>query len=187
LPADKDSILQELLVLRCKRGDAQAFTELVRTWERRLFFFIRRLVATEEDAWDVLQQTWLKVTQGIRSLNNSRNLPTWLYSIARRTAMSHWRGYYREQSHIAEKAELTGVADENENSEFENAERVAAALSRISLPHREVLTLHFLEELSLDEIAEVLGIPQGTVKSRLSYAKRALRAVLQQQEDGTHA
>jgi RNA polymerase sigma-70 factor (ECF subfamily) len=186
LAADKETILLELLVLRCKRGDAPAFAELVRTWERRLFFYVRRLVGSEEDAWDVLQQTWLKVVQGIKALDNPRHLPAWLYSIARRTAMSQWRDYYREQLHIAEQADVTEVADEGDNDcgAFENAEQVAAGLSRISLDHREVLTLYFLNDLSLNDIAAVLDIPQGTVKSRLSYAKRALRAVLEQENGG---
>jgi RNA polymerase sigma-70 factor (ECF subfamily) len=89
--------------------------------------------------------------------------------------------------HIAEQADVTEVADEGDNDcgAFENAEQVAAGLSRISLDHREVLTLYFLNDLSLNDIAAVLDIPQGTVKSRLSYAKRALRAVLEQ-ENGSH-
>lgn len=180
--SNKDTILQNLLVLRCQRGDQQAFSELIRLWEMRLFFYIRRLVATEEDAWDVLQQTWVKVFQGIRSLKHPEKLPTWLYKIVRLAAMNHWRGHYREQSHLTEKAQQTADAHEDENEAFENAEQVAFALSRISLAHREVLTLYFLDDLSLGEIADVLSVPLGTVKSRLSYAKRALRAVLEQED-----
>jgi hypothetical protein len=60
--------LLELLVLRCKRGDRAAFDEMVRQWEGRLFYYVRRLVAAEEDAWDVLQQTWINVFRDIKSL-----------------------------------------------------------------------------------------------------------------------
>jgi RNA polymerase sigma-70 factor (ECF subfamily) len=174
-------ILQELLVLRCKRGDANAWAELVRAWEKRLFFFVRRLVASEEDAWDVLQQTWLKAVLAIQSLHDARRLPAWLYSIARRTAITHWRGYYREQSHLAERAEGMETADGCEECQFENAEEVAAGMSRLSLEHCEALTLFFMDDLSLDEMAQVLSVPLGTVKSRLYYAKRALRGVLEQE------
>ena len=69
-----------------------------------------------------------------------------------------------------------------ETKPFEDAERVHRALGCVSLAHREVLTLFFLEDLSQEQMAEVLGIPLGTVKSRLSYAKRTLRSVLQQEE-----
>jgi RNA polymerase sigma-70 factor (ECF subfamily) len=181
MPKSKDAIRLELLLLRCRRGDRQAFTELIRDWERRLFFYVRRIVATEEDAWDVLQQTWLKVFAGIKGLTHAENLPAWLYKVARLTAMSHWRSYYREQSHLAAKAQEIDTAEDDEHYDFEDAEEVAVALSRISLDHREVLTLYFLDDLSLDEIADVLGIPAGTVKSRLCYAKRSLRAVLEQE------
>ena len=67
LVADKQRIYRELLFLRCKRGERQALEELVRDWEPRLFYYVRRLVRTEEDAWDVLQQTWTKVLKGIRT------------------------------------------------------------------------------------------------------------------------
>jgi RNA polymerase sigma-70 factor (ECF subfamily) len=80
-------------------------------------------------------------------------------------------------------ADLVGLADTEEGWQFEDAEQVHRALSRISLAHREALTLYFLEDLSLEQMAEVLAIPVGTVKSRLCYAKRALRAVLERKED----
>ena len=182
---DPQDILQEWLIVRCKRGDRQAFDELIHRWEDRLFYYVRRLVGTEEDAWDVLQQTWMKVFKAIRSLDDPRSLPAWLYQIARRTAASHWRGYYRTDILRAEDVDLGEVAASEENLHFDDAERVHFGLSRISLAHREALTLHFLEDLSLEQMAEVLDIPAGTVKSRLHYAKRALHAVLQRQE-GNH-
>jgi RNA polymerase sigma-70 factor, ECF subfamily len=183
LPRDKQTILQELLVLRCIRGDSRAFDELFRQWEERLFYYIRRLVANEADAWDVLQQTWIKVFKGIKTLNTPERLPIWLYQIARCTALSHWRGHYRQQSRLEENSNLTEIAATDDIDRFDGAEQVHLGLSRISLAHREVLTLHFLENFSLEEMAEILGIPPGTAKSRLFYAKRALRAVLEPKEE----
>jgi RNA polymerase sigma factor (sigma-70 family) len=184
LPRDKQAILQELVILRCIRGERQAFDELIRQWEERLFYYIRRLVATEEDAWDVLQETWMKVFKGIKTLNAPERLPIWLYQIARCTASSHWRGHYREQARIEEHNDLTQRAAAEESDHFDDCEQVHLGLSRISLAHREVLTLHFLEDFSLEQMAEILDIPPGTAKSRLFYAKRALRAVLEQKEGG---
>jgi len=157
---------------------------LIRQWEERLFYYIRRLVATEEDAWDVLQQTWMKVFKGIKTLKNPERLPVWLYQIARCTALSHWRGRYREQAHVEEHGDLSAIAATGETDRFDDSEQVHLGLSRIALVHREVLTLHFLEDFSLEQIAEILGIPPGTAKSRLFYAKRALRAVLEPKENG---
>jgi RNA polymerase sigma-70 factor, ECF subfamily len=184
LARDRQAILLELLVLRCKRGEKQAFDELIRQWEGRLLFYVRRLVATEEDAWDVLQHTWIKVFKGIKALDDPQRLPTWLYQIARRTAASHWRDQYRAWARTEDNADLAEAAAAEEAWHFEDAEQVHRALGRISLAHREVLTLHFLEDLSLEQMAEVLAVPLGTVKSRLCYAKRALRTVLESEENG---
>jgi RNA polymerase sigma-70 factor (ECF subfamily) len=61
LHRDQDAIYQELLVLRCQRGDPAAMEELVRAWEKRLYYFLRQLVKNEQDAWDILQESWLRV------------------------------------------------------------------------------------------------------------------------------
>jgi Sigma-70 region 2 len=73
---DKQAVLQELLVLRCARGERQALEELIQGWQDRLFYFLRRLVPTEEDAWDVLQQTWLRVLRGICTLKEPDTEPS---------------------------------------------------------------------------------------------------------------
>lgn len=148
MATDRQAILLELLVLRCRRGEKRAFDELIRQWEGRLLFYVRRLVATEEDAWDVLQHTWIKVFRGIKALDDPQCLPTWLYQIARRTAASHWRDQYREWARTDDNADLAELAAAEEGWYFEDAEQVHRALGRISLVHREVLTLHFLEESS---------------------------------------
>ena len=177
----KDAIYCELLVLRCKRGQESAFEELVRHWENRLFYYVRRLVRTEDEAWDVLQHTWLVVVKSIKSLKDPRSLPTWLYRIARNVAFSHLRVKYREQAYLDEAGDVSEVEAKDEGHPFEDAEQVHRALDQISLAHKEALTLYLLKDLSMDQMAEVLSIPLGTVKSRLHHAKRALRAVLEQE------
>jgi RNA polymerase sigma-70 factor (ECF subfamily) len=179
---EKDAIYNELLVLRCRRGQKDALEELVRSWEKRLFYYVRRLIDDEQTAWHVLQETWVKVLPGIKKLREPRKLSAWLYSIARKTAISHLRAEYRERALF--DSEETAANIEQDNCEFslEDAEQVHYGLARISLPHREILTLFFLQDLSLEEIAGVLSIPRGTVKSRLHYARRALRAVLEKEE-----
>jgi RNA polymerase sigma factor (sigma-70 family) len=178
----KDAIYCELLVLRCQRGQKDALEELVSSWEKRLFYYIRRLIDDEQTAWQVLQETWLKVLPGIRKLREPRKLPAWLYSIARKTAISHLRAEYKRQA-LFETDEIAN-SSEQENCELslDDAEQIHYGLGRISLPHREILTLFFLQDLSLQEIACVLSVPRGTVKSRLHYARRALRAVLEKEE-----
>jgi RNA polymerase sigma-70 factor (ECF subfamily) len=178
----KDAIYRELLVLRCRQGRKDALEELVRNWEKRLFYYVRRLVGDEQTAWQVLQETWVKALRNIGQLREPRKLPGWLYSIARKTAISHLRAEYRERAFFETDESADNIEQDNWELRLEDAEQVHYGLGRISLRHREILTLFFLQDLSLEEIAGVLSIPRGTVKSRLYYARRALRAVLEKEE-----
>jgi RNA polymerase sigma factor (sigma-70 family) len=178
LPRDKDAVARELLALRCRRGDRAALEELIRTWEMRLLYFIRRLVRDEADGWDVLQETWLRVLKGIRSLHDPQSLAPWLYRVARNTALSHTRSREPPCETLENHPEVFTEEPVGGLPEFEDVEQVHRGLLSLSLPHREVLTLFFLEDLSVEEVATVLGVPPGTVKSRLYYAKRGLRKVL---------
>ena len=180
VPSERDRIYRELLALRCRRSEREAWRELIALWEPRLFYYVRRLVPQESDAWDVLQQTWLGVFQNIRSLTEVRTMPTWLYRIARNKAISKRRERTAEPTETLD--DRPGDIDEVDALEqFENAQAVHRALDELSLPHREALTLHFLQDLSLEQIADVLGVPIGTVKSRLHHAKRALRTILERE------
>lgn len=186
---DAEAILCELLVLRCRRGDPAAWREVIRLFERRLLYFLRRLIDAERDAWDVLQQTWMEAYKGLHRLAEPRALRTWLYRIAHCQAVSHLRRNSREPAALADDGSADAAqvpaepaTDADPFAAAEAAEEVHAGLARLSLPHREVLTLHFLEDLPVEEIALVLDVPPGTVKSRLHYAKRAFRDVLKREE-----
>jgi RNA polymerase sigma factor (sigma-70 family) len=180
--SQRQTAYYRLLVFRCARRDSQALDELVRTWERRLFYYVCRLVDDEQDAWDILQETWLKVIRGIGSLREPGALPAWLYRIARNTAMSHLRKRYADEALTDACEEMSDARVEQPDFAFEDAARVHEALDQLSPRHREALALCFLEDMSIDEIASVVGIPPGTVKSRLYHARRALREVLEAEE-----
>ncbi|MBU6402275.1 MAG: RNA polymerase sigma factor [Verrucomicrobia bacterium] len=179
-PADNasaDYIYQELLALRAKRGDDDAFEEIVRTFERPVFYYVRRLVESDEDAWDVLQQTWVKAFRGLGSLRETRRLRVWLYAIAHRTVMSHHRTAYRSQAVREEAFGSAAAVEPDAPPDPDDAERVHQALARLDPDFRAVLTLRFLEQLSVDETAEIIGVPSGTIKSRLFHAKKALKRI----------
>lgn len=177
--SEREQIYDELLALRCRRGDAGAWRELIAAWEPRLFYYVRRLVPQESDAWDVLQQTWLGAYRNIRSVDDPKALAAWLYRIARNQAISHRRRGGRAADLLEIIGEEPSASDDSDLAEFENAEAVHRRLDELSLAHREVLTLHFLADLSIEQIAGVLGVPVGTVKSRMHHGKRALRGLLE--------
>jgi len=180
---ESEAILSELLVLRCRRGDPQGWRGLVRLYEKRLLYYLRRLLRDESDAWDALQQTWVAAFRNLKKLREPRALRPWLYRIAHHQAIRMRRRKGQEISAVdvtGDSFALEAVADAPESSDWpaEAAERIHRGLAELSLAHREVLTLFFLERMPLDEIAQVLDLPVGTIKSRLHYAKRALREVV---------
>ena len=161
MPRNTQTILRELLVLRCQRGEREALAALAQEWQGRLFYYIRRLVESEEDAWDVLQQTWLQAFKGIGSLRDADRLPAWLYRIARCQAASRWRDHYRSAMTIDDAAVLDEVQSPEPDEPWGDTADLHRALEQISLPHREVLTLFFLEDLSLPEPAAARTAAQG--------------------------
>ena len=180
--SDSDSIRDELLLMRCQRGDREALRELIRRWEGRLFYFIRQIVGQEADAWDVLQETWICALRGLKNIRDRGALAPWLYRTARNHAYSFLRKRRAYTDRFRDLPDEVEDEDGDWEASLEEAERVHYSLGRIPLPLREVLTLHYLEDLSLARIAEVAGVPLGTVKSRLHYAKRALRKELEKED-----
>ena len=178
-------LIDELLVLRCQRGDLEARAELVRRFERPLRFYVRRLVGNDTDVWDVLQDTWIKALGGIRHLREPAALSVWLYRVARTAAYSHLRTQpppAESGTNGSAAAVVPWVEDADRLLRLEAIDRVHAALERLSPAHREVLSLVLLERFSVDEMAAVLGVPAGTVKSRLYHARLAMKAILEEQE-----
>jgi RNA polymerase sigma-70 factor (ECF subfamily) len=182
LGSRKEQIRSELLVLRYRRGDQTALEEIVSTWERPLFYYVRRLVGSEADAWDTLQQVWLQVVRRMGRLREPSSLPAWLYRIAHNAAVSHLRENPSFES-LSEDGVLVETVEGDAGPSFSEfgSQEIHRALDQLSLSHREVLTLRFLEGFSLAEIGEITGVSVGTVKSRLYYAKKAIREYLERE------
>lgn len=175
--SDRKLLESALLVVRYQRGDREAFAAIVRLWEASLFYYLRRLAPSEADAWELLQETWLKLFRSIAALRDPQALPAFLYTTARNTAFSRLRK--RElPDNESYSDEVHDESAGDDISAFDNADQVHHALDQLPLLQREVLTLYFLEDLSLDEMAATLEVPVGTVKSRLHYAKLAMRKIL---------
>lgn len=176
--SDVQILESALLVVRFQRGDTQAFEELVKLWEQPLFYYLRRMSRSEADAWELLQETWLKLFRSLASLRDPHTLPAFLYTTARHSAISRLRKRdFQETEGYTD--ELHDGTAEAEVSAFDNAELVHHALDQLPLAQREALTLFFLQDLSLEEITAMLEVPLGTVKSRIHYGKIAIRRILE--------
>jgi RNA polymerase sigma factor (sigma-70 family) len=164
----------ELLVIRCQLGERPAFEELVERWHPPVWKYIRRVAGDDDAAWDVAQDVWLRVLRGIVRLRAAASLRPWLFGIARRALMDRLRHQYAAPIDAdVDLAEL--VADTSSDASEEEIAAMERELARLPVIEREVLTLFYLRELSLTEVADVLGVPVGTVKSRLFRARRQLR------------
>jgi RNA polymerase sigma-70 factor (ECF subfamily) len=175
---EADLILCEMLVLRFQRHDRSAAEELVAFFEKPLLYYLRRLVRSEDDAWELLQETWISAFRALPGLRDTRALPAFLYRTVRNHALALLR-HRQADIRLHAAVDTPRYSTEPEPSfTAEDAAAVHAGLDRLPPPHSEVLTLFFLEDLTINEIATVLGIPPGTVKSRLHHAKKALKAIL---------
>lgn len=180
---ENDRIRFEWLALRCQSGDPAAFADLIAVMERPLLYYATSLTGNQDSALDVLQDVWLKVVHGIRKLRDPGSLRPWLYAITHGIAVDRIRRDYKRDK--AEQSQLDDALSLEEPSFEEDAAAIRDALSRLGVKHREVLVLHFLQDLSILEIAKVVGCSEGTVKSRIHYAKRQMKQILEGVKYGT--
>ncbi len=170
----EERLRDSLLVLRYQTSDQGALEELVELYHARLRYLLRQLLGNGADADDALQDVWLKVIRNLGRLRKPEAFAVWLYRIARNSA---YRRLGRRR-HVPLPAPAVIPADEPAHeSEFsaEEAARIHECLRRLTPEHREVLVLRFMEDMSYEEVAQVVDCNLGTVRSRIHYAKRALR------------
>jgi RNA polymerase sigma-70 factor (ECF subfamily) len=174
------------IALRCKRGDPEGFRELVEEMERPLLYYVAKLTGDADSALDVLQEVWARVFRTIGGLREPAALRTWVYRMARGLALNRVRSESTRRSREQAAVETAEVGDDGESPfDAEDIASLHAALDELDEKHREVLVLLFLEDLSIGEIAEIVAVPAGTVKSRIHYAKRAVRQHLKGKHDGS--
>jgi RNA polymerase sigma factor (sigma-70 family) len=173
----------ELLAVRCQLGEPAAFDLLIARWHPPLATFVRRLTGDEEAARDIMQDVWLRVLRGIGRLREPARLRAWLFTIARRAVMDRLRAQYAEPVAEEDDEALAGVAatdDVDASADLDEArDLLELELPRLPIVEREVLTLFYLRELTLSEVAGLLELPVGTIKSRLFRARRTLRMRLE--------
>jgi RNA polymerase sigma-70 factor, ECF subfamily len=167
----------EWIALRCQDGDDTGFEDLVALMQRPLLYYATKLTGNEQTACDVLQDVWVKVFRGIRGLKNPASLRPWLYRITHGLVVDRIRQHVSRER--AEEARVDGFQEGGDISfARDDASAIHEALNDLQPKHREVLILYFLEDFSLAEIAAVVGRSEGTVKSRIHYAKQRMKEIL---------
>ncbi len=170
---------EKKLILLSKEGDTGAFSILLRSCEKQLRNTAYALCA--EEAEDLLQETFIAAFLSIRKFRMQSSFYTWIYRIMMNTAYKNFRRKTRQKSFFNVIGRNIRVEEEKASAGFEDGskERVRNALARLPAIHREIITLHYLEELSLLEISQNLGISEGTAKSRLFNARALMKKMIE--------
>ena len=157
------------LIERTRKGDVESYNLLISRWEKRVYNYLLRILNSREDALDLSQDVFLKAYQNIRKLEDTSRFGPWLFRIAHNEAFSLFRKRKPED-------ELTGIEPSHEPVyPIELTLAASAALSKLSAEQREAVVLKIYQGFKFEEMAEVLGCPVSTVKSRLYSALELLK------------
>ena len=176
---------EQELVRAAGEGDSAAFEQLVRLYENKVYHLALRMCSNPEDAYDVAQEAFLAAWKGLPAFRGESGFSTWLYRLTSNAAIDHLRRAKKQTGDLSlDDEELNLDAADTAPLPQEAAEQgelqqaLAAGLRQLSDDHRSVLVLREMQELSYEEIAERLDLDLGTVKSRISRARNALRKIL---------
>jgi RNA polymerase sigma-70 factor (ECF subfamily) len=165
----------EALVARVARGDEAALRELLGRWERRLAHFLHRQTGGR-DVEDLYQEVWLRVVRAADRFDTRRRFSTWLFQIAVNLCRD-WQRRPPPEPHAG-----GGAVEPSHHDRTEDALDAARLLAVLPEAQREVVVLRYYHDLSEDEVANILDIPTGTVKSRLHHAVARLAALVREEE-----
>ncbi len=175
-----------LLVAASKNGDQDAFAQLVQRYQRRVFNLVYRMLQQYEEATEITQETFLAAWQGLPAFRGDARFPTWLYRIAYNCSLKQLELRKRDRAlQVALETEqvLEDANNENRaNAEIDARDRQALIqehLSHLPAKYRIVLILRHLQDMTYEEMAEILAIPIGTIKTHLFRARNLLKERLQ--------
>ncbi|MTI58518.1 MAG: sigma-70 family RNA polymerase sigma factor [Firmicutes bacterium] len=176
------------LIKRFRNNDESAFEELVLRYQKKVYNTVLRMLSNLDDASDITQEIFIKVYQNLEKFKGQSSFSTWLFSIAGNHCRDELRKRQKElkrssfDSIAEERKETEKVSDNNSNYQPEESSikneqfrDIEIALSKLSIEYREPLVLRDIQGFTYDEISKILDLPAGTVKSRLSRARRKLR------------
>ncbi len=175
-----EEVLTELLVMRTQDGDASAWRTLVGIWEKRLYRHARRLTGHHEAARDVTQEAWLAMLRGISRLDDPARFRPWAYRIVTNKAADWTRRQQRRRKLLASvQEEAARDAQDKPAANGGPLTDLREAIQQLPSDRRALISMLYVDGMSLEEIADVLRIPVGTVKSRLFSVRQELKAIIE--------
>ncbi|WP_420387759.1 RNA polymerase sigma factor [Roseivirga sp.] len=178
LSQDEERLKAHFLVLRSQLGDNEAFAELYKSFSQRTFRLLTGLLKNDL-ARDLNQEVWLSVYKRISSLDDPGRFRTWLFQITRNTAIDHFRSSKRQaELYDAWSDEMADPVTDLDDFEVPPGPVLGKVLEELSARLREVVVLNFYEGMDYEEIALILGVSLGTVKSRLFNAKVKIKELI---------
>ena len=172
-------------VREARAGNAGAWDVLWKRYQLPLYTYVHELVRNEQTALDIVQEAFIAAARHIGGLRDDDKFGSWLFGIAHQRCVQRWRKAGRETVPLDERDDDYPDAAAGPEELLIRKEQEALLmkfLDQLTPPHRAVLLLHFLEDFSLEEIARVTNSEIGTVKSRLHYAKKSLRKLLEENQ-----
>lgn len=186
--------MDRILVDRFKNGDQAAFDEMVTRYWDRIYAMVHQLLRNTQDAEEVTQDAFIRAHRGLVNFRGESAFSTWLYQIATNLARNrYWYWWRRKRDKTVSFDQPIGTDGDTTLAEIFPAEvetpdditvtqefvdRIGQAMEKLGAKHREILILRNIKNQSYEEIAEILGISVGTVKSRIARARESLRAKL---------
>jgi RNA polymerase sigma-70 factor (ECF subfamily) len=177
---------EQLPVEQAKAGEPEAWSVLFRRYQLPLYVYVFELARDEQTSLDIVQETFIAAVRHIGSLREEGKFGGWLFGIAHQKCAQLWRKQHRAAALREEIAESTPDLEDGPDELLIRREEEGEFMRLVNeLPpaQRSVLLLHFVEDFSLEQIAEITATPLGTVKSRLHYAKSALRKLLEENRE----
>ncbi|MHC4311914.1 MAG: RNA polymerase sigma factor [Planctomycetota bacterium] len=151
-------------------GKARAMEMLVSRWQKRLWQHALRLTADEQAAWDVTQQSWLGIIKGLRKLNDPASFKAWAYRITTNKSID-----WIKKNKTVKQVSIDEIQDHQQKEKKDTG--LKELLQKLDIKKRAVISLYYFEQLSVPEVSVALKIPKGTVKSRLSKARKELKVL----------
>src|ERR1041385_3666965 len=175
---------EQLPVQEARAGDARAWDVLFKRYQLPLYVYVFELVRDEQTSLDLVQETFISAARHVGSLRDDDKFGSWLFGIAHQKCIQSWRKKNRADT-FEELSDATPEPGDDPRDLLirrEQEEQFMKRIAQLPPPQRSALLLHFVEEFSLEDIAAITGASVGTVKSRLHYAKRALRKLLEEHD-----